>query len=157
MLTNINTLASAGTTTVSFANGAAAAIVILALFGIYAVANMQGWVRTIVLILLVGILFVNVQFLHDAAQSLRHWMNGQFADWSKPELASDITFTLGVVILFGLFVFLNSRSREGDNKWLWAMIVLAFLFFTASWPANAIVWISDHAAMLLGWTSNIHN
>lgn len=156
MLTNINSLASAGTTTVSLATGIAAIIVILALLGVYALASMNSWARVAALVLIVGILFVNVGFLHDIATSLRGWLNSLFVHFGANELVGNLTFALVLIGLFMWFNHLNGKSRQGDNKWAWLMVLMAFLFFTVSWAAAAIVYISDVAANLLSWTQHLH-
>jgi hypothetical protein len=153
MLTNI-TLASAGTTTVSFTNGIAAIIVILAALGIYGLTKLEGSVRLVALVLIVGVLVANIAFLHHLGLWVRNNL-GQFAaEHGHPEVWGDLTFTL---LLLGAIAIAAWRDRATKGHgWTWTLIVLVILFFTMSWAANIIVFVTNGAATLLGFVQQIH-
>lgn len=141
-------VAPAGSTTATFTHGIAAILFILAAFGLYAVTQLASTIRTIVLIILTGILFVNIPALVSLGRGVREFITGIAVNQGFPEVAADVTF--GAVVLLLIVIAASALNSNKKSKgWLITIILLTLAFFTITGAQEVIVTISHAAAKAL--------
>ncbi len=154
MYTLVSLATAPAAVTTTFSTGLAAVIVILAALGLYGLFHLRGAWRSTALLLILGILVVNIGVLHDISTSLRQAIDNFAVEHGAPEAAGNFTFTLLLIVAFIAFAVINQRSKS--DLWKWLMVIVAVLFFTMGWAADAIVWLSGKAAEFLSWVQHLN-
>lgn len=141
-------VAPAGTTSATFSHGVAAIVFILAIFGLYAIFTLPGTFRTIVFIILLGILFVNIPVLVSIGRGIREFLTGIAVNQGFSEVTADFTFGAVVLLLIVLTSTLLNKNR-GSRGLMIVLVLLVFSFFTITGAQEVIVDISHAAAKAL--------